>query len=101
MGEAVRETNVETQDMLLNNPTLLRRDAFIGGKWRAAEGNGVITVTNPATRTIVGTVPRFRAADAGSYCGSGRGGIRVAPDTCKGTLRYSAPLVRADARECR
>ncbi|MGN6082143.1 NAD-dependent succinate-semialdehyde dehydrogenase [Trinickia sp.] len=48
--------------MLLKDSGLLRGDAFVGGKWRAAGAGGVITVTNPATGAIVGTVPRLGAA---------------------------------------
>jgi succinate-semialdehyde dehydrogenase / glutarate-semialdehyde dehydrogenase len=55
----MREVNTEIQRMRLNNPTLLRCDAFIAGEWRAANEKGVITVANPATGAVVGTVPRF------------------------------------------
>ncbi|OAJ52072.1 succinate-semialdehyde dehydrogenase (NADP(+)) [Paraburkholderia ginsengiterrae] len=47
--------------MLLENPALLRSGAFIGGEWRMSDAGAVITVTNPATGAVVGTVPRFGA----------------------------------------
>jgi len=58
----VSETNREIDRVSLNDPALLRSGAFIGGQWRAPDAGGVITVTNPATGGIVGTVPRFGAA---------------------------------------
>lgn len=60
----MKATNTEREPISLNDPALLRSGAFIGGQWRMPDAGGVITVTNPATGAVVGTVPRFGAAQA-------------------------------------
>ncbi|HEY9343773.1 MAG TPA: aldehyde dehydrogenase family protein, partial [Inquilinus sp.] len=45
----------------LNDPTLLKSQALIGGSWI---GEAVDPVTNPATGETLGRVPRFGEAEA-------------------------------------
>ncbi len=48
----------------LNDPGLLRQQAFIGGEWHDAFDASTITVTNPATGDTLGTVPHMGALEA-------------------------------------
>ncbi|KAG8924850.1 succinate semialdehyde dehydrogenase NADP+ linked [Tulasnella sp. 408] len=43
----------------LKDPSLIRQDAFIDGKWVSPKGDAIIKVTNPATTEVLGTVPDF------------------------------------------
>src|SRR5450830_61140 len=45
--------------MKLNNPQLMRHQAFIDGEWLAADNEATITVVNPSTGTTIGQVPRM------------------------------------------
>lgn len=47
----------------LGDLRLLREQAYINGKWCAADDGGVIEVTNPADESVLGTVPRMGAAE--------------------------------------
>jgi succinate-semialdehyde dehydrogenase/glutarate-semialdehyde dehydrogenase len=49
--------------MKLNDPTLLRHQCFIDGKWVDADSGTVLEVDNPATGEVVGKVPRMGAAE--------------------------------------
>ena len=42
---------------------LLREQMLIGGQWVDADGGATITVTNPATGEVIGTVPKAGAAE--------------------------------------
>ncbi len=54
----------------LTDRSLFRQQAFVGGHWVDADGGATITVTDPATGGIIGTVPNLgvtetrRAVDA-------------------------------------
>jgi succinate-semialdehyde dehydrogenase / glutarate-semialdehyde dehydrogenase len=50
--------------MKLRDTELLRSHAFVGGKWLGAGNGATLTVTNPATREPIGTVPDMGATDA-------------------------------------
>jgi succinate-semialdehyde dehydrogenase / glutarate-semialdehyde dehydrogenase len=50
----------------LNDPTLLRQQCYIDGEWREANKGGTKPVTNPATGTVLGTVPDMGADEARS-----------------------------------
>ncbi|GJE61849.1 NAD-dependent succinate-semialdehyde dehydrogenase [Methylobacterium trifolii] len=52
----------ETEAPALRNPKLLVEACLIGAEWSKA-GSGTIAVTNPATGTIVGTVPNAGAGE--------------------------------------
>ncbi|WP_454866834.1 NADP-dependent succinate-semialdehyde dehydrogenase [Pseudomonas lini] len=45
--------------MTLNNPQLLRHQAYIDGEWLAADNEATITVVNPSTGVTIGQVPRM------------------------------------------
>ncbi len=47
----------------LNDPSLLRQQAYIDGEWCDAHGGATVEVHNPATGELVGTVPHMGAAD--------------------------------------
>ncbi len=47
----------------LKDPTLLRFQCFIDGQWCNADSGETLTVTNPATGEIIGTVPRMGTAE--------------------------------------
>ncbi|MEH0295526.1 NAD-dependent succinate-semialdehyde dehydrogenase [Agrobacterium sp. CCNWLW71] len=47
--------------LTLKDRSLLRDKCFIGGEWRDGDDNRVIDVTNPATGSVVATVPRMGA----------------------------------------
>jgi succinate-semialdehyde dehydrogenase / glutarate-semialdehyde dehydrogenase len=49
--------------MKLRDPELRRTHAFVGGKWLDAASGATLTVTNPATRETLGSVPDMGAAD--------------------------------------
>mgnify|MGYP003575730762 CR=1 FL=1 len=47
----------------LNDPSLLRQQAYLGGEWADALDASTITVTNPATGETLGTVPHMGAQE--------------------------------------
>lgn len=47
----------------LKDPSLLRQQAYLDGKWCDADDGSTITVTNPATGEVLGTVPKMGAAE--------------------------------------
>ncbi len=49
--------------MSLNNPELMRHQAFINGEWLVADNEATITVTNPSTGATIGQVPRMGKAE--------------------------------------
>src|ERR1700722_16200132 len=51
------------RNMNLKDTTLLRTQAFIGGKWADADGGASRPVLNPATGEKLGTVPYMGAAE--------------------------------------
>jgi succinate-semialdehyde dehydrogenase / glutarate-semialdehyde dehydrogenase len=53
-----------TNMVQLNNPSLFRQQCYINGQWIDATDAGTITVNNPATGEIIGTVPKLSGAEA-------------------------------------
>ncbi|WP_028102103.1 NADP-dependent succinate-semialdehyde dehydrogenase [Pseudoduganella violaceinigra] len=49
--------------LTLKDPSLLRQQCFVAGRWCDAEGGETITVSNPATGETLGTVPKMGAAE--------------------------------------
>ena len=47
----------------LNDPTLLRTDAFIAGHWQRADDDSTFDVVNPATGARIAKVPRMGAQE--------------------------------------
>ena len=50
--------------LTLNDPDLLRADAFIGGRWTPAASGARFAVTNPATGAVLAEVADLDVADA-------------------------------------
>ncbi len=49
--------------LALQDPSLLRQQAFIAGAWAEADSGVTVAVTNPATGDILGTVPMCGTAE--------------------------------------
>ncbi|MEM9811179.1 MAG: NAD-dependent succinate-semialdehyde dehydrogenase [Pseudomonadota bacterium] len=49
---------------LLDDPDLLRTEAFVGGNWMRADSGAVFDVTNPARGDVVATVPDMGRGEA-------------------------------------
>jgi succinate-semialdehyde dehydrogenase / glutarate-semialdehyde dehydrogenase len=47
----------------LKDKTLLRQQCYLNGQWIDSAAGGTITVTNPATGEIIGTVPKLGATE--------------------------------------
>ncbi len=45
--------------MKLADPSLFRQQCYINGQWSDAENGSTLTVDNPATQTVLGSVPRM------------------------------------------
>ena len=50
--------------LTLKDPGLLKQQAYINGVWCNADSGATITVTNPATGAVLGSVPDMGAAEA-------------------------------------
>lgn len=48
----------------LQSTELFQQQAYINGKWLAAQSNATVPVTNPATGEEIGTIPNMGAAEA-------------------------------------
>lgn len=48
----------------LKDPTLLRQQCYIDGRWQDADSGATIAVTNPATGEQIATVPKMGRAEA-------------------------------------
>jgi succinate-semialdehyde dehydrogenase / glutarate-semialdehyde dehydrogenase len=49
--------------LTLNDPSLLRQQAYIDGEWCDADGAATVEVHNPATGELIGSVPHMGATD--------------------------------------
>ena len=49
--------------MQLNDPSLLRQQAYLNGRWCDADNGETCEVTNPATGEVIGTVPKMGASE--------------------------------------
>ncbi|HCN90134.1 MAG TPA: NADP-dependent succinate-semialdehyde dehydrogenase I [Oxalobacteraceae bacterium] len=47
----------------LNDPSLLRQQAYLNGVWCDADSGATVAVTNPATGEVLGSVPHMGAAE--------------------------------------
>ena len=58
------QTNSSTMTgVALTDAKLLRQSCYVDGAWVDARGGATISVDNPATGEIIGTVPKFGAAE--------------------------------------
>ncbi|BCI68439.1 NAD-dependent succinate-semialdehyde dehydrogenase [Acetobacter aceti] len=47
----------------LSDPSLFREQAYIAGEWTASSSGKTLSVTNPATGEVIGTIPACTAAE--------------------------------------
>lgn len=50
---------------LLEDPTLFRAAAHVGGEWIGATPHGTYTLRNPADNAVLAELPRFKEAETG------------------------------------
>ena len=50
---------MQTLKDTLKDPSLLREQCYLAGEWTPARSGATVTVTNPATGAIIGTVPNM------------------------------------------
>ena len=77
--------------MKLNDASLLRQEAFIGGDWIAADSGGTITVTDPANGEALGGVPNMGGAEATRAIEAAE---KAFPDWRAKTARERAVIIR-------
>ena len=53
----------QTAPLPLRDPSLFRQACLVGGKWIEAASGATLSVRNPATGQVVGTVPALGAAE--------------------------------------
>jgi len=75
----------------LSDPKLFRQSCYVDGAWVNARGGATITVDNPATGEIVGTVPRFGAAETREAIEAAN---RAFPEWRKKTAKERAAALR-------
>lgn len=54
---------LEASTIAFADRSLLREQAYIDGEWCDADDGATFEVTNPATREVLGCVPRMGAAE--------------------------------------
>ena len=62
-GKQVADHVGQSSKLALKDADLLRDACLIGGEWVKADKGGTITVDNPATGAVVGTVPNMGATE--------------------------------------
>ncbi|GBR46296.1 NAD-dependent succinate-semialdehyde dehydrogenase [Neokomagataea thailandica] len=50
----------------LNDPDLFRQTAFLGGDWKTSTSGKSLTVDNPSTGEVIGTIPACTAEETGA-----------------------------------
>jgi succinate-semialdehyde dehydrogenase / glutarate-semialdehyde dehydrogenase len=53
----------QNEKLPIQNDSLFRQQCYVGGRWVDADDGAVLTVTNPADGSMLGTVPKFGAAE--------------------------------------
>ncbi|MFT9349137.1 MAG: aldehyde dehydrogenase family protein, partial [Gluconobacter japonicus] len=56
----------------LNDPDLFRQTAFLGGDWKASTSGKTLTVDNPSTGEIIGSIPACTAEETRAAIESAR-----------------------------
>lgn len=60
----ILKRNVQKEAMMqLKDQSLFRQQAYINGQWLDADDGKTVSVTNPATGEVLGTVPKMGAAE--------------------------------------
>src|SRR5690349_8473336 len=54
---------IERASVALKDPTLLRQQCYVDGRWIGADDGGSMPVVDPASGELVGTAPVFHAAE--------------------------------------
>jgi succinate-semialdehyde dehydrogenase/glutarate-semialdehyde dehydrogenase len=75
----------------LTDPELLRQQCYIDGAWVDADTGETLTVTNPATATAIGTVPKASRADVARAIEAAEAAL---PDWRARTARERSTLLR-------
>ncbi len=60
---AVLNRALNRTGMQIKDDSLFRQQCYVDGSWLDADDGGVFTVNNPADNSVLGTVPRFGAAE--------------------------------------
>jgi succinate-semialdehyde dehydrogenase/glutarate-semialdehyde dehydrogenase len=86
------QTNSSTlTGVALTDPTLFRQSCYVDGAWVNARGGATINVDNPATGEIIGTVPKFGAAETHDAIDAAN---RAFPEWRKKTAKERAAVLR-------
>ena len=86
------QTNSTTlTGVALTDPKLFRQSCYVDGTWVNARGGATINVDNPATGEIIGTVPRFGAAETRDAVEAAN---RAFPEWRKKTAKERAAVLR-------
>ena len=75
----------------LSDPRLFRQSCYIDGAWTRAQSGATISVDNPATGEVIGTVPKLGAAETRAAIESAD---RALPAWRKKTAKERAAVVR-------
>ncbi|MET0659775.1 MAG: NAD-dependent succinate-semialdehyde dehydrogenase [Steroidobacteraceae bacterium] len=75
----------------LKNQTLLRQQAFVGGRWIDADSGVRVEVTDPATGKVLGTVPKLSAVETRRAIEAAE---RALPDWRARTAKERAAILR-------
>jgi succinate-semialdehyde dehydrogenase/glutarate-semialdehyde dehydrogenase len=54
---------IERPSLALKDPSLLRQQCYVDGRWIDADDGGTMRINDPATGALVGTAPLFHAAE--------------------------------------
>src|SRR5690348_10992795 len=57
---------IERSPLTLKDPSLLRQQCYVDGRWTSADDGGSMPVVNPATGVPIGTAPVFHATETRS-----------------------------------
>ena len=86
------QTNSSTlTGVALTDPKLFRQSCYVDGAWVNARGGATISVDNPATAEIIGTVPKFGAAETREAIEAAN---RAFPEWRKKTAKERAAVLR-------
>jgi succinate-semialdehyde dehydrogenase/glutarate-semialdehyde dehydrogenase len=86
------QTNSSTMTgVALADPKLFRQSCYVDGAWVNARGGATITVDNPATGEVVGTVPKFGAVETREAIEAAN---RAFPEWRKKTAKERAAVLR-------
>jgi succinate-semialdehyde dehydrogenase/glutarate-semialdehyde dehydrogenase len=84
-------TSATTTGLQLSDPKLFRQSCYVDGAWVNARGGATINVDNPATGDIIGTVPKFGAAETRDAIEAAN---RAFPEWRKKTAKERAGVLR-------